>query len=262
MRRPLLLVEEGPGEETRKMEEKRGNKSRMIRTLKPLQTATMVLILPFLCMGCFYAHNSVNGGGNNLTLEKNIGAEHAPVLVPGSEFIYRKTNYSDDSHSEISMNIKEKKESEGKQAYWIEVVKEGGSYFNIYDMNLNWIGLFGEGRTLEKAEPCIRIFEWPLKIGEKWKSEYTLRDYSDHSHSVYVHSSKVDVNIRTYEQVTVPAGTFKALRIQVGGETVWYAPSIEWIVKEQMGPYGKDGWLLELAGYNIPQRATGLSMDY
>ena len=60
------------------------------------------------------------------------------------------------------------------------------------------------------------------------------------------------MNIRTYEEVTVPAGTFNALRIQAGEETFWYALSIGWVVKEQIGSYGKDGWLLELVEYSIP----------
>jgi hypothetical protein len=62
------------------------------------------------------------------------------------------------------------------------------------------------------------------------------------------------MNIQAYEEVTVRGGTFKALRIQAGGETVWYAPSIGWVVKERIGPYGKEGWLLELVEYSIPQR--------
>jgi hypothetical protein len=118
-------------------------------------------------------------------------------------------------------------------------------------MNLNWIGSFADGKELESAEPCIRVFKWPLRVGEKWDSGYTLRDYSQ---GIHVSTSKVAMNIQTYEEVTVPAGTFKALRIQAGVETFWYAPCVGWVVKEQIEPYGKEEWLLELVEYSIPNR--------
>jgi hypothetical protein len=60
--------------------------------------------------------------------------------------------------------------------------------------------------------------------------------------------------VRTYEKVTVPAGIFDALRIQAGEESFWYAPSVGWVVKEQIESSDKDGWLLELAEYKIPHR--------
>jgi len=54
--------------------------------------------------------------------------------------------------------------------------------------------------------------------------------------------------------VRVPAGTFRALRIQADEETLWYAPSIGWAVREQIGPQARDGWLLELLEYSIPPK--------
>ena len=129
------------------------------------------------------------------------------------------------------------------------------NYFNIYDMNLNWIGLFGDERELETAEPCVELYKWPLRVGKKWNSRYTLRDYPDHSNGVHLQSSKADVSILTYEDVRVPAGVFKALRIQAGEETLWYAPSIGWVVKEEIEFFGKEKWILELVEYSIPKSA-------
>ncbi len=147
------------------------------------------------------------------------------------------------------MLVKEIKEFETKPAYWIEVSREKERYFDIYDMNLNWIGSFADGKELESAEPCIRVFDWPLRVGKKWKSDYTVKDYSGGAH---LYRSKKTVNIRTYEEVRVPAGTFRALRIQAGEETLWYAPSVGWAIREQIGLRERDGWLLELVEYSIP----------
>jgi hypothetical protein len=118
-------------------------------------------------------------------------------------------------------------------------------------MNLNWIGSSENGKELESAEPCIQVFDWPLKVGKKWNSDYISRQCSE---GFRPSRSKISVKVRTYEEVTVPAGTFKTLRIQAGEETFWYAPSIGWAVREEIESNGKAEWLLELVNYKIPQR--------
>ena len=210
----------------------------------------------FVCMGCSPgASVGLKHSRDDRTVPfsetERHGTNRPPVLYPGSKFIYQDISLSDGQCSGVTMEVKERKEFEHRQAYWIEVTGKGMNYFNIYDMDLNWIGLFGDGKELESAEPCFRIFKWPLTIGDKWKSKYALRDYSDSSRDVQIRTSRVDVNIRTYEEVRVPAGAFKALRIQAGKETFWYAPSMGWVVKEQIRPYGKPGSLLELVDYRI-----------
>lgn len=227
-----------------------------VRTLEKVQRTVVILVLTFTCIGCSgSAYVGTQSAGdsrfNNLLFDQKIGANHPPVLLPGSMFAYQDTNLATGKICKMTMVVREIKEFEKKPAYWIDVVREGKNYFDIYDMNLNWIGSFANGKELESAEPCIRVFKWPLTVGKKWDSRYTLRDYSRGTH---FSTSEVAMNIRTYEKVAVPGGTFKALRIQAGGETVWYAPSIGWVVKERIGPYGKDGWRLELVEYSIPHR--------
>jgi len=60
-------------------------------------------------------------------------------------------------------------------------------------------------------------------------------------------------DIWTSEEVRVPAGAFKALRIQAGRETFWYAPSIGWITKEELGFDNKNRRILELVKCRIPR---------
>jgi len=239
------------------MEESRVGNLRNIRILKPTKRMVVILVLTSICIGCARGgYNATQGAGSRLdthSIDKKIGANHPPILVMDSMFTYQDTTLLGGKTNKVTtvMVVEEQKEFEKKMAYWISVRSKKDNYFNIYDMDLNWIGQFGEGKKLQSAEPCIRIFKWPLRIGEKWNSEYTLRDYS---RGVHLHPSKVAVNVRTYEKVTVPAGIFDALRIQAGEETFWYASSIGWVVKEQIGSSGRDGWLLELAEYKIPHR--------
>lgn len=240
------------------MEDKYGKKSREVSRLKELQKIVLTLILTFVCAGCSggaYVSLKNNGDARTNTFSEieNYGANRPPILYSGSKFIYQDINLSDGKSIKVTMEVKERKQFEHKQAYWIDVTGKGMNYFNIYNMDLNWIGLFGDGKELESGEPCLQIFKWPLRIGEKWNSEYTFRDYSDYSHGVQIHTSRVDVNVRTYEEVSVPAGAFKALRIQAGRETFWYAPSLGWIVKEELGLDNQNRRILELVEYRIPK---------
>jgi hypothetical protein len=222
-----------------------------VRTLERAERAIVILALTFACLRCSggVCVSAKNSGSPGNLIDREL--DHPPVLIMGSNFIYQDTNLSNGKICRVIMTVKEKKEFERKLAYWIQVKRERDRYFDIYDMNLNWIGSIADGKELESAEPCIRVFKWPLRIGKKWDSNYTLRDYLQ---GIHISTSKVAMNIQAYEEVTVRGGTFKALRIQAGGETVWYAPSIGWVVKERIGPYGKEGWLLELVEYSIPQR--------
>jgi len=231
------------------METSGGDNLKGVRTLKRAQTAIVILVSIFACLRCsgdayFGAKNS--GSLNDLIDEK---LNHPPVLVVGSNFTYRDTNLSNSKSCKVIMTVKEKKEFERKPVYWIQVNRERDRYFNIYDMNLNWIGSSEDGKELESAEPCIRVFDWPLKVGKKWSNDYISQQYSE---GFRPSRSKRSVQIQTYEEVTVPAGTFKTIRIQAGEETFWYAPSIGWTVKEEIEPHGKAEWLLELVEYRIP----------
>ena len=236
------------------METKGEDNFKRVRILEKVQRPVVILVLTFVCIGCsggayIGAQSRGDSRFNNLLIDEKIGANHPPVLVLGSMFAYKDTNLSTRKICKMTMVVKEKREFEKKLAYWIDVTRDGKNYFDVYDMDLNWIGSSEGGKEVESAEPCIRVFKWPLRVGKKWDSSYTLWNYSQGIHNS---TSKVAVNIRTYEEVTVPRGTFKALRIQAGGETVWYSPSIGWVVKEQNGSYGKGGWILELVQYNIP----------
>ncbi len=177
--------------------------------------------------------------------------QHPPSLVIGSRFIYRDTDVSNGKRRKVAMIVKKMRKFETKPAYWIEVSRGEQDYFDIYDLNLNWIGSLVDGRELESAEPCIRAFDWPLRVGKTWTSDCTLKEYQAGAH---LYHSRVGVNIQKYEEVRVPAGTFGALRIQAGKETFWYAPSIGWVVREQTGPQERGGWLLELVEYSIPAK--------
>ena len=133
---------------------------------------TVILVLSLTCIGCVRGYSgtqSAGSGVDKLSIDKKISANHPSILVMDSMFTYQDTNFSGGKTHKVTtaMVVEEKKEFEKKMAYWINVRSKKDNYFNIYDMDLNWIGQFGEGEKLQSAEPCIRVFKWPLRIGEK-----------------------------------------------------------------------------------------------
>lgn len=89
-----------------------------------------------------------------------------------------------------------------------------------------WIAQVKGTRPLLTWNPPL-AWEWPLTVGKTWTRK----------HHVTVHAIKRTVDIESkwivesYEDVTVPAGTFKAFKVQysdnVGNQNVtWYSPQI------------------------------------
>jgi hypothetical protein len=137
--------EKGPegGDE---MKEEHGKNSREVRLLKGLHKL-MILIMTFVCVGCSGGlqtslNNTGDPGANDVPKMGN-SVNYPPILYSGSKFIYQDITLSDGKSSRVTMEVKERKQFEHKQAYWIDVTGKGMNYFNLYDMNLNWIGLFG-----------------------------------------------------------------------------------------------------------------------
>ena len=83
-------------------------------------------------------------------------------------------------------------------------------------------------------------WELPLEVGKKWTRKYSLT----------VHAAKrtIDVEdaqvVEAYEDVTVPAGTFKAWRVRstdnLGNENLqWYAPDLGIFMKQSLRRTGR-----------------------
>jgi hypothetical protein len=80
----------------------------------------------------------------------------------------------------------------------------------------------------------LQFLQWPLGVGKTWQFEHPQPNGG-----TFVWKAKVE----GWEDVTVPAGRFKALVIRIEGRpssgvyvqnrTVWYAPAARWKVKEE-----------------------------
>ena len=122
----------------------------------------------------------------------------------------------------------------------------------------NVIGTVQGGKAATTYTPEAGPFSWPLWVGKSWEATYSFTDF------VYGRVwpvAKSRARVAAIEDITVPAGTFKAFRIEysggIGTESVptrrnpgnagiesndvyWYAPGAKIVVKsvvERLGSH-------------------------
>jgi|GEM_PF-2865514 len=92
------------------------------------------------------------------------------------------------------------------------------------------------GNKRQLREPAIYYFDFPIYVGKKWSKTETLENI-DGIDLNYL----IDFAIKSYEDVTVTAGTFKAFKIEQriislqhmsGGKAyIWFSPEVKNVVK-------------------------------
>ncbi len=139
--------------------------------------------------------------------------------------------------------------------YRAERVRDGGATVQRYVFRdvetLNYMGaknLSGEAVGREFT-PHLGILDFPLYVGKRYN---VLYDHTDHGSGETTRSVRSSVVVQALETVTVPAGTFEALRVSHvwPGFAVyfWHAPEIGFeLVKFEDGR--NSNWRRELLDY-------------
>ncbi len=97
----------------------------------------------------------------------------------------------------------------------------------------NWFATVVREKERAGATPHSGAFAWPLEVGKAWTSVYQFRD---NLRNLRFNRVATTWRVVTEEEVTVPAGAYKTLRLE--GEnsgntwTTWYTPSQRLVVKE------------------------------
>lgn len=95
----------------------------------------------------------------------------------------------------------------------------------------NWIGFFSGDKPMTTFDPPAG-WNWPLEVGKTWTKDYRMTNHATKQTIPYQQTQKVEA----FEDVTVPAGTFKAFKIisssTLGQEDVnWFSPELGIFVK-------------------------------
>ena len=97
----------------------------------------------------------------------------------------------------------------------------------------NWFATVVREKERSGATPHHGSLAWPLEVGKSWSAVYQFRD---NLRNLRFNRIETAWRVAVEEDVTVPAGTFKALRLEGGNIsnawTLWYAPAVRLVVKE------------------------------
>jgi hypothetical protein len=87
--------------------------------------------------------------------------------------------------------------------------------------------------TTRRDKPSQNL-AWPLQLGAEWRNSYTLENLE----TKQTHRVDRVMTVSAVEEVKVPAGTFKAIKIEAydyqSGNLqaeYWYSPEVRWFVR-------------------------------
>jgi hypothetical protein len=161
------------------------------------------------------------------------GAIQADVAFPspGTKWVTRTTDQSG-AVTTITLTALEDGTYDGKPVYRLSV----GTDIRVFDKaTRNFVATLRDGKELIVASPHDGTVSWPLWVGKSWRSTYTLHD------RVRGRSDTLGVSWKaeSYEEVTVPGGTFKAFKLvstpgvgMAAYYTIWYVPDPGLVVKQ------------------------------
>jgi hypothetical protein len=153
------------------------------------------------------------------------------------------------------------------ESYAVRYQTARGEIIFIYEKSsLNRIFYMNKDRRIKFEGRNKRLFNFPLEIGKTWKDKYISKSTALGPQEITYLETFTVVG---WEEITVQAGKFKALKLEYKQETVgqaagrpkegkawyWYSPDVKYIVKCQ---YEKtDYWDpnndWELASYKLKQ---------
>ena len=96
-----------------------------------------------------------------------------------------------------------------------------------------WMGIMGKDNQLAVSWDPPLSFQWPLEVGKSWDFRFAMK-VGDRVIPVEGRQS-----VEGFEDVTVPAGTFKAYRLRatdnLGNENVtWFSPDLRIFIKRDL----------------------------
>ena len=164
------------------------------------------------------------------TTEPPPGAFKADVGFPspGTKWVSRTVDHTGAATTK-TLTVLEEGAYEGKPAYR---VSDGVNVVILDKATRNWIATLRGEKVRFANSPHDGTFSPPLWVGKSWLASYQYYDYDlGRSFTNVYYRWRVEA----YEDITVPAGTFKAFRLEgntpYSSTTLWYAPGVKLIVK-------------------------------
>jgi hypothetical protein len=175
----------------------------------------------------------------------------APVWNVGDSWRYRTDNKKEREYKVLGVeDFKNTKIYVVESRYGFN--KKG---FDIRTLELK-VDISPDGKKIVPMTDWNWFYDFPLYVGKKWE-KMTEGKTAVNTPRNYVFTYKV----LSFENVTVPAGTFKAFKIESEQRSMahisntfvtylWYSPEVKREVKFQPGPHSGD-WRITEQGYEL-----------
>jgi len=172
------------------------------------------------------------------------GAKVAPFPQPkpGSWWLFQDTAFGE-------TKVELKSVEEGK--FVLQVEERGSTRNSIVASEWNAIETLSPRGQWLTFLPHSRTYSFPLWEGKKWGGPVTLKTSTGFGNAFSVRGEA-----KRWETITVPAGTFEAMRVEAsgnpaGGTTCWYALEAERSIKCEIS-IGAPGYRkFELLKYEV-----------
>ncbi len=114
------------------------------------------------------------------------------------------------------------------------LVKDGEDDISVSMETLGVVQTRKNGRVATHRDKPSQILSWPLQPAKEWRNNYNVEDIETKK-SYTIDRSMV---VSGVEEVRVPAGTFKAIKIEAFDNQMgsliaeyWYAPEVRWFIR-------------------------------
>ena len=151
---------------------------------------------------------------------------------PGTKWVSRTTDHTGASATR-TWTVLEEGSYAGRS---VSRLSDGTDVILLDKGTWNWIATLRAGKERFSASPHDATFSSPLWVGKSWQASYA---YADHERGLNWPSVQTMWKVEAYEEVTTPAGTFRAFRLQSEAGvnnalnlTIWYAPGPRLVVKQ------------------------------
>ena len=160
----------------------------------------------------------------------------APYIRPGSSWTYKVEDSAWNAPQMVTLTFT--KDDVYKNAGVLAFA--AGNETILYDRDLNFVAVASDGRILREASPSLRSFDFPFHVGKEWRSVFT---FQDNQKGLSWTPVEVFWRVKEYDEITVPAGKFRAFLIEsepstnwgIRKEQVWYSPQAKQLVKRLAG---------------------------
>ena len=217
-----------------------------------LRRRTAVLLIWLLmcgsgCVGLGTTSSQPSPAGTPTRADEAVA--NAPEWRRGDRWVYEWTSGAE--RGTRTVEVTEVATVNGVEFYVVEIGPASQQY---YTKDLHFAAGVQASRVLARMVPPQPWFIWPLKPAAQWEYHGV---YEDQKSSTKQNDTFGVVGI---EQVTVPGGTFRAIKIvrqtdRRDSDQYWYGPDVRWYVR-WLGRRGDVEFEEQLKAYQPAPRIT------